>query len=156
MNQHTLQNVSLSSLDLGNLGDTGNIMTIPSLQLTKSGATKKIHVSFNVPYDFVNTTGQTKVVLHFFVKPGSGDVALRLRVINKASGQLVTNANTSFDNSIAVVGGTFAHYQVTFDVNISNLAAEDFIILAFYRIDSLDTYSDTLWITSTEFRYAEA
>ena len=35
-------------------------------------------------------------------------------------------------------------------------AAEDFIGLAFYRIDSLDTYSDPLWVTSTEFRYAEA
>jgi hypothetical protein len=156
MNQHTLQNVDLASLDVGNLGDPGNIMTIPSLHLDKTGSREKLSVSFNVPYDFANTAGETKVILHFFVKTGSGNVALRLRVINKASnGQLVTSANTSFDTSISVVGGILAHYQVIFDVNIANLVAEDFISLAFYRIDSLDTYSESLYITSTEFRYAE-
>jgi hypothetical protein len=157
MNAHTLQDVSLSSLDVGNLGDTGNTLTIPSMKLYKAGSSEKLSVSFNVPYDYVNTAGETKVVLHFFVKTGSGNVALRLRVINQAgNGQLVTSANTAFDTSIAVVGGNLAHYQVIFDVNIANLAAEDFIALAFYRIDSSDTYSDSLYVTSTEFRYKEA
>jgi hypothetical protein len=57
---------------------------------------------------------------------------------------------------IKVIGGDLAHYQLIFDVNITNLLAEDFISLSFYRVDSLDTYSDSLYVTSTEFRYAEA
>jgi len=117
-------------------------------------------VSFNVPQDFINSSS-TQVAVSFLVRsaalPIPGNVVIRLGSLFTPESGLVnsltiTNQTTTKAVINPVTPLIYTYYEVVFTIP-GVINPGDFALLNVTRFTGLDTFNDSIFLTSIEFRY---
>jgi hypothetical protein len=123
-------------------------------------STGNFSVSLNVPKDYLNTSGATQVIVHFVTNntSASGNVNMQLSTLfTAAGGASVTSPLTNYSATVTGVSPsssstTYKHYDAVFTLS-GTIAAEDFGLLN-VTLTGSGGYSQPIYLTSVEFRYA--
>ncbi|PGU76916.1 hypothetical protein COD76_27975 [Bacillus cereus] len=138
-----------------------NAFTIRSYSLNSGD---NITVTFNIPQDFIGNI-QPTVIIHFYTQnstQSSNNVEISLSAIfvpaagaNINISEVVNYSGTIVPVSPAPIVNSFNHYSVSFTLN-QTIAAGDFALISAFRIvpTSGTDFSDHIFLTSIEFRYA--
>lgn len=117
-------------------------------------------VAFNVPHDYIDTAGDTLVIVHFTTKKEGGSITTGNVTIELDSLFATTALGPPLTTQTTTVTGvaststttTYNHYTAIFTL-ASGLAADDFLLLDISRNATGDTYTPSIYLTSVEFRY---
>lgn len=148
------------------LSAAGGVLPVTAWAL-QSSSVINLMLTFNIPTEYAAASGPPVVHVHFLTGPAgnvTGTVALNLffcsaPAVTNIGGACFATYSASVTASDAVANSsvyTFNHYDVTYTLNGyssagHSITAGDLVALTIGRPP--DTFGDSIYVTSVEFRY---